>query len=75
MQASLCIEALSELRRTGSMYDIYGPFRSVADAHAATISNEDMVDAGLTPDEIDWSGFAEAGDINTRILPREEFDG
>lgn len=54
------IAALSELRRTGAMLDVFGPFRSYEAAELA-VASDDPSDAGMSPDEIDWTGFYEAG--------------
>lgn len=59
-EASTRIAKLSELRRTGAMLDVFGPFRSESEAEVA-MRAEDPSDAGLSVEQIDWTGFYEVG--------------
>ena len=54
------ISALSELRSTGGMFDTYGPFQTREAAEMAMLS-ENPSDAGMSVEEIDWTGFYEVG--------------
>ena len=62
LPASKCLSDLAEFRSTGAMFDAYGPFRNHDEA-ALAILGDDMSEAGMSVEEVDWTGFDEAGGL------------